>query len=110
MGWSESAGREQTGHLLRDGSDHFFDFFIMAIRAAVAGLGVALLPRILIEQELATRQLVRIGDYAAINSQKTYLMFAEQKRDWAPLAAFAAWLEAEMTRYRATRAESGPPA
>jgi len=106
MAWSETEGHEQTGHLLRDGSDHFFDFFIMAIRAAVAGLGVALLPRVLIEQELATRQLVRVSDYAAINSQKTYLMFPEQKRDWAPLAAFAGWIEAEMTRYRATRVES----
>jgi DNA-binding transcriptional LysR family regulator len=104
--WSETAGREQTGQLLRDGGDHFFDFFIMAIRAAVAGLGIALLPHVLIEQELATGQLVRVGDYAAINSQKTYLMFPEQKRNWAPLAAFAAWLEAEMMRYRATLSES----
>jgi len=106
MAWSETAGREQAGHLLRDGRDCYFDFFIMAIRAAAAGLGVALLPHVLIEHELATRQLVRVGDYAAINSQKTYLMFPEQKRDWPPLAAFAAWLEAEMTRYRTMPGEA----
>jgi hypothetical protein len=61
------------------------------------------LPRVLIEQELASGQLVRIGAYAAINAQKTYLMFPEQRRDWAPFVAFAAWLDEEMARYRAQR-------
>jgi DNA-binding transcriptional LysR family regulator len=103
MTWSEAAAHEATEHTPREGSDHSFDFFIMAIRAAVAGLGLALLPRVLIEQELASGQLVRIGGYAAINAQKTYLMFPEQRRDWAPFVAFAAWLDEEMTRYRAQR-------
>lgn len=99
MTWSETVAPERAEHA-RDGSDHFFDFFIMAIRAAVAGLGVALLPRVLIEQELASGQLIRIGGYAAINAQKTYLMFPEQRRDCAPFATFASWLEDEMLRYR----------
>nr|WP_284505773.1 LysR substrate-binding domain-containing protein [Caballeronia sp. INDeC2] len=103
MSWSETDVSARGAQPSRDGSDHSFDFFIMAIRAAVAGLGVALLPRVLIEQELASGQLIRIGDYAAINAQKTYLMFAEQRRDWAPFATFASWLEEEMRRYRAVR-------
>jgi DNA-binding transcriptional LysR family regulator len=103
MTWSEATAHEATQHTPREGSDHSFDFFIMAIRAAVAGLGLALLPRVLIEQELALGQLLRIGGYAAINAQKTYLMFPEQRRDWAPFVAFAAWLDEEMTRYRAQR-------
>lgn len=98
--WSESAAQGRDEHGRRDIGDHYFDFFVMAIRAAVSGLGVALLPRVLVEQELATGQLVRIGDYAVVNAQKAYLMFPEQKREWAPLAAFAAWMEEEMARYR----------
>ncbi len=103
MTWSESIAQDHAEQVQRDGSDHFFDFFVMAIRAAVAGLGIALLPRVLIEQELAAGQLIRIGEYAAINAQKTYLMFPEQKRDWTPLVTFASWLDAEMTLYRARR-------
>jgi DNA-binding transcriptional LysR family regulator len=103
MTWSEAASHETVERTPREASDHFFDFFIMAIRAAVAGLGLALLPRVLIEQELASGQLVRIGGYAVINAQKTYLMFPEQRRDWAPFVAFAAWIDEEMTRYRAQR-------
>jgi DNA-binding transcriptional LysR family regulator len=30
------------------GGEHYFDMFIMAINAAVSGLGIALLPRLLI--------------------------------------------------------------
>lgn len=100
MRWSESVTQGQSAHAHRDGSDHAFDFFLLAIRAAVAGLGVALLPHVLIEQELASGQIVRIGDYAVINAQKTYLMFVEHKRDWLPLAIFAAWLEGQMEAYR----------
>lgn len=103
MTWSESVAPGRAEHVQRDGSDHFFDFFIMAIRAAVAGLGIALLPRVLIEQELAAGQLIRLGEYAATNAQKTYLMFPQQKHDWAPLVTFATWLDAQMTRYRELR-------
>ena len=105
--WSEAAGRGHSGHVQREGGDHFFDFFILAIHAAVAGLGIALLPRVLIERELASGELVRVGEYAAINTQKTYLMFPEQKRNWAPLLTFASWLDAEIARYRAGFGERG---
>jgi hypothetical protein len=46
----------------------------MAIRAPVAGLGIAL-PRVRNEPEIRSGQLVQIGDYAAINAQKTHPMF-----------------------------------
>jgi DNA-binding transcriptional LysR family regulator len=103
MTWRESAEPALAENVQREGSDYFFDFFIMAIRAAVAGLGIALLPRVLIEQELAARQLIRVGEYTATNVQKTYLLFPQQKRDWGPLIAFAAWLDAEMEHYRSLR-------
>lgn len=98
--WSETCAPGHDPHGRSEAGDHYFDFFVMAIRAAVSGLGAALLPRVLIEEELAAGRLVRIGDYAVVNAQKAYLMFPEQKRDWAPLAAFSAWMENEMARYR----------
>jgi len=99
----DDAGRSETG-------DHHFDFFIMAVRAAVAGLGVALLPRVLIEQELAAGQLVRIGDYAVVNAQKAFLMFPEQKRDWSPRMAFASWIMDEMAYGRRAAGQPAGPA
>ena len=100
MAWSESVEQTRIAH---QGSDHFFDFFIMAIHAAVAGLGLALLPRILIERELLGGQLMRVGNYSAINAEKTYFLYPEQKREWAPLVTFATWLDAEIALYRNQR-------
>ncbi|NIF91237.1 LysR substrate-binding domain-containing protein [Burkholderia sp. Cy-637] len=100
MNWAEAAA---TPRAEPHGGDHFFDFFIMAIQAAVAGLGLALLPRLLIETELREGRLVRVGDYATVNAQKTYLLYPEQKQDSAPLVTFAGWLEGEMAEYRASR-------
>jgi DNA-binding transcriptional LysR family regulator len=60
MAWSEAAAHETVERTPSEGSHNFFFFFIMAIRAAVAGLGLALLPRVLIEQELASGRWVRM--------------------------------------------------
>ncbi len=97
--------RMRAGHVPREASDHFFDFFIMAIRADVADLGLALLPRVPIEQEVASGQLMRIGGYAAINAQKTYLIFSEQRHDWTPFARFASWLEDDALSHASPPAE-----
>jgi DNA-binding transcriptional LysR family regulator len=47
--WRETLNLSPVEHT---GGEHYFDMFVMAINAAVSGLGIALLPRLLIEQEL----------------------------------------------------------
>jgi DNA-binding transcriptional LysR family regulator len=75
-----------------------FDMFIMAINATLAGLGIALLPRILIERELCAGTLVQVHSHAVANPETIYYAFPEQKRGWEPLRRFERWLLAAMGR------------
>ncbi len=80
-----------------------YDMFIMAINAAVAGLGVALLPRVLIERELASGALVQAHPHTLANPQTIYFSYPAQRSDWAPLRQFDAWLRRAVDTYRADR-------
>ncbi len=80
-----------------------YDMFVMAINAAVAGLGVALLPRVLIERELASGALVQAHAHTLANPQTIYFSYPAQRRDWAPLRQFDAWLRNAVDRYLAER-------
>ena len=66
-----------------------FDQFAMAAQAASAGLGAALLPRFLIDRELAMGELV-----IAIDQPITW-HGPQPAKPTPPLAAFRQWLEAE---------------
>jgi DNA-binding transcriptional LysR family regulator len=74
--------------------------FIMAINAAISGLGVALLPHILIERELRSGALVQVHPHSIPNPETVYYSFPEQKRDWEPLKRFDQWLGAAVRDYR----------
>ncbi|MCE4060195.1 LysR substrate-binding domain-containing protein [Pandoraea sputorum] len=80
-----------------------YDMFVMAINAAVAGLGVALLPRVLIERELASGALVQVHAHTLANPQTIYFSYPAQRRDWAPLRQFDAWLRHAVDRYLSQR-------
>jgi DNA-binding transcriptional LysR family regulator len=116
--WCETAGNLTAGHqsagseAARPGTaaplviehtapDQRFDMFIMAINAAVSGLGVALLPRILIERELGAGTLVQAHPHTIPNPVTIYYSFPEQKRGWEPLERFNLWLNAAIGTYRA---------
>jgi DNA-binding transcriptional LysR family regulator len=97
LSWSETADTRVIEH---DASNQHYDMFIMAINATVSGLGVALLPRILIDRELRTGTLVQVHPHAIPNPETVYYSFPEQKRDWAPLRRFDQWLGAAISEYR----------
>lgn len=82
-----------------------YDMFIMAINAAVAGLGIALLPRVLIERELAGGTLVQAHPHTLANPQTIYFSYPAQRRDWAPLRRFDVWLRQAVEAYRADNAD-----
>ncbi|TCL72958.1 LysR substrate-binding domain-containing protein [Rhizobium sp. BK251] len=72
-----------------------FDQFAMAAQAAMAGLGVALLPTFLIGDELGRGELVAAVDREVESSERYYLASSTERADYAPLAAFRDWIAAE---------------
>ena len=75
-----------------------FDQFTMIVPAAVAGLGVALVPAIMVESELAAGSLVRLFEPSVLTrpGQHHYLAYPTEKQDYPPVAAFREWLVAKV--------------
>lgn len=73
-------------------SGHRFDQFSMVIEAAVAGLGYALLPRYLIEQELETGRLHVLFDRPMQTENSYYLVVPEGKLENTVSQSFRAWI------------------
>ena len=74
-----------------------FDQFATAAQAAIAGLGVALLPSFLIGEELARGDLVTVGP-ALKSAECYYLACAVERAAYPPLAAFRRWIAEEAAR------------
>ena len=86
--WFELAG-ETTETAYRG---HRFDQFSMVIESAVAGLGFALLPKYLIEQELQTGRLAIVFDRPMETENSYYLVVPEGKQENALTQSFRAWI------------------
>jgi len=69
-----------------------FDQFSLLTQAAVSGLGIALIPRCLIEEELATGTLVVAHTARVLARKGYYLCYPEQKAHLPALQTFRAWL------------------
>jgi DNA-binding transcriptional LysR family regulator len=85
----------------RDLAGPRMELFSMLTEAAVQGLGAALLPRFLIEDELASGRLVVLLEHDFVSDRAYYLIYPEHHADEAVLATFRDWIEAEAARYRA---------
>lgn len=70
----------------------YFEQFITAAQAAVAGLGAVLLPRFLIEKELERGELVQILDLPLRGEAGYYLVTPTENSDYAPVVALREWL------------------
>ncbi|HJV70444.1 LysR family transcriptional regulator [Ideonella sp.] len=77
------------------------ELFSMLSEAAAQGLGVALVPRMLVENELASGRLVQLLPQEWLSDRRYYLIYPEAKAASPALTAFANWLDEEATRYRA---------
>jgi DNA-binding transcriptional LysR family regulator len=82
------------GSLANDVHGMLFDQFAVAAQAAISGLGVALLPRFLIEAELARGDLVEaIPQMQPIESaERYYLAWPASRSGYPPLQAFQQWI------------------
>jgi DNA-binding transcriptional LysR family regulator len=72
-----------------------FEEFHMVIQAAIAGLGMAVLPRFLIQEELASGRLVVAIDRPVTSDQAYYLVHPEGKADLYQVCVFRDWLIAQ---------------
>lgn len=72
-----------------------FDQFATAAQAATAGVGVALLPKFLIERELESGELVRaLPQLPEVESaERYYLAWPTSRAGYPPLQAFRGWLQ-----------------
>lgn len=72
-----------------------FDQFAMIAEAAVAGLGVALVPRFLVEEELRSGRLVVLFDAPLSSGTAYWFVYPEAKAGSGLVRAFGDWLKAE---------------
>jgi DNA-binding transcriptional LysR family regulator len=72
-----------------------YELYSMTAAAATHGLGVALVPRLLIEPELARGELVVACKRALHSGRAYYLVTPERGKERPALAAFASWLQSQ---------------
>jgi DNA-binding transcriptional LysR family regulator len=76
-----------------------YELFSMLVEAARAGLGIALVPRFLVSQELSTGELMRPCDVALSRDKGYYLVYPESKQNSPLLRVFESWLVSAASRY-----------
>lgn len=69
-----------------------FDTFYMALQAARAGCGVALVPHFLAEEELSTGQLMIPLDFRLKSRDAYYLAYPEHKGEVGKVKGFIEWI------------------
>ncbi|MBV8617520.1 MAG: LysR family transcriptional regulator [Curvibacter sp.] len=84
-----------------------FEQFSMIAEAAVHGLGAALLPRFLVEEEIAAARLQRLPGPALRQQEAYYLVVPESRAENPLVQAFKAWLVAECQAPAAASAPAG---
>lgn len=77
-----------------------FELFSMLAQGAMHGLGVALIPPMLIEDELAGGRLVVPVNHGYLSEMSYYLIYPERKSESWPLTQFRDWLVDAAARYR----------
>lgn len=75
---------------LRPAAD--FDQVAMLVQAVIAGLGVAVVQRCLIEDDLAAGRVVVPFERPVLNQRGYFLCYPRGRRDHRPLAIFRDWL------------------
>ena len=97
----QNASRPQAWHEWFDSqgyhTDHSyhgprFDTFYMCIRAAQVGCGVALLPRFLVEEELADGKLVIAWQHPMPSRDAYYLAYPEHSAEVPKVKHFVKWM------------------
>lgn len=94
--WFTSRGMQVEG----DMSGPRFELFSMLAEAAIHGMGITLIPRFLVDDELERGVLVQVVKHEYLSDRSYYLIYPEQKSENAALTAFRDWLETQAREYR----------
>jgi LysR family glycine cleavage system transcriptional activator len=95
--WMVEVGIAPDGLL----NGHAYQNFAMVAQAAVAGLGIALLPHYLVEDDVAAKRLeIVAADFVDITTSY-YLILPETRASASAVQAFAKWLTAEARIFNA---------
>ncbi|REG50997.1 LysR family glycine cleavage system transcriptional activator [Paraburkholderia sp. BL6669N2] len=94
--WFASRGMRVEG----DMSGPRFELFSMQTEAAIRGIGIALIPRLLIEDELRQRSLIPVAQHDYLSDRSYYLFYPEQKSDNVALGIFRSWIQEQARQYR----------
>ena len=73
-----------------------YELFSMIAQAVKAGLGLAVLPRFLVADELADGTLAQPFELALSSDFAYYLVWPAQKSQWRPLQQWRAWLAGQV--------------
>ncbi len=76
-----------------------YDMFSMVIKAAVAGLGLALVPKLYVVDELRDGRLIIPSNCRVPGGKRYCLVYPEYKHDQWPLSVFIDWLMREADQY-----------
>jgi LysR family glycine cleavage system transcriptional activator len=82
---------------------HSYQNFAMIAQAAVAGLGIALLPRYLVEDEVAAKQLEIVANEFVDLKTLYYLILPETRASSNAVQSFAKWLIAEAQAFKSAK-------
>ncbi|ACO78680.1 LysR family transcriptional regulator protein [Azotobacter vinelandii CA] len=93
--WFASLGMSVAGSM----GGMRLELFTMLAKAAAQDMGVALMPPMLIEAELASGQLVVAMNHCALSDSAYFLILPEAKVEDPTLLAFRDWLEKEAHGY-----------
>lgn len=88
--WSHWFDRQGLDHQPTTGIE--FDQFATMLKATIFGAGAALIPRYLIEKELADEALVTLEDAEMTDIGAYYLVWPESLSDHPPVVAFSEWM------------------
>ena len=97
--WSDWLGAH--GHALH--GDHpriELEQFTMVFQAAIAGLGVAIVPAFLARQDIASGALVPLFDALVNEHRGDYLAYPADRETYLPVATFRDWLLGEISADR----------
>lgn len=86
----------------RDMSGPRFELFSMLAHAAVHEMGVALVPPMMVEQELAAGSLVIPFAHDYLSERAYYLIYPERALERSGFVAFRDWLHAQAAQYSAS--------
>jgi LysR family glycine cleavage system transcriptional activator len=73
-----------------------FQQFMMAIQAAVSGIGIAIVPSFMVRQEIDKGVLEPLFEPMVSDTRGDYLVYLPSREDYPPLVAFREWLLAEI--------------